>query len=129
MELTDESGRFTFTDVSFENEVTLSFEKSGNASNGLSSLDLITATNHILGRSIITDELVLLSADANADNRVSSMDLVEMTNVILGRWDGFINQGSWGFVPNQLRIQSESVNLEIRAFKVGDLNYSADPKE
>ncbi len=127
--VTDENGTFSFNEVNFENEVTITFEKSNNAANGLSSLDLITATNHILGRSIITDELILLSADANADSRISSIDLVEMTNVILGRWENFSSQGSWGFVPSELTIQGESVNLEIKAYKVGDLNYSADPNE
>ncbi len=129
MTQTDNQGSFSFNDILIVNNPTITFEKDSNAANGLSSLDLITATNHILGKDAITDELILLSADANGDNRVSSIDLVEMTNVILGRWESFRSNTSWGFVPSQMTLQNENSTLDIRAYKIGDLNYSANTND
>ena len=127
--ITDAFGKFKFEDISLEDNTILTITKDGNDANGLSTADLIQMTNHILGKSVINDELILSAADVNGDQRVSSLDIVEMINVILGKWDAFNSKDSWGFTPNIIPIEGpNNLILTIIGYKVGDINQSADPK-
>ena len=104
-----------------------------NASNGLSGLDLVMMTNHILGKVTFSSIFQELAADVSGDGRVSSIDLVQMTNVLLGTTDSFPGSNSWRFEPESLQmsgsdISNNSVELVVVGFKVGDVNNSADPR-
>lgn len=128
---TDTQGNFIFENLDFDGTVSLVYSKDSNAGNGVSSIDLVQVTNHILGRMVFSDEISLLAADVNGDTRVSTIDLVEMTNVILGKWDSFSSKASWEFSPPQSVISSDSENisLNITGYKIGDLNQNADPNK
>ncbi len=125
---TDNGGNFSFQNVNLESGATLLFSKNTNAANGVSSIDLIEVTNHILGRNEFSNSLELLSADVNLDGRISSLDLIEMTNVILGKWTEFRSSASWGFDPPQIVLaNSNSASFNVFAYKIGDTNGSANP--
>ncbi len=126
--ITDSTGTFSFGPLDVDDDAVLTLFKNTNAANGVSSIDLIAVTNHILAKVPITDDILLQAADVTGDNRISSIDLVEMTNVILEKWDGFNNKDSWEFIPNAINLNStENQTLSITAYKVGDLNGNADP--
>ncbi len=127
----DAFGLFDITDI--DTEVTeIQFSKRNNPGNGVSSLDLINMTNHILGRNIIDDQDVLLAADVNQDSRISSQDIVISTNVILGRNEDFAGIPSWIFAPESISLSDTTLNLQnirIKGLKIGDLTGDADPKQ
>ena len=128
--MTDSNGQFEVTFSVSLTGLTLSFSKISNAANGVTSLDLITAINHILGRQIIENQNLLEAADVNGDEKLSSLDLVQMTNVILGKWDSFPDRPSWIFIPSTLPLDTPGINLidlTINGYKVGDITSDADP--
>lgn len=127
--VTDQNGQFFFENIEISNGLTIEFSKTSNAGNGVSSIDLVQVTNHILGRTAFSDALQLSAADVNGDERISSIDLVEMTNIILGRWDSFSAKSSWEFDPPSFNIDSNltDVLIEIIGYKIGDVNGNADP--
>lgn len=126
--ISDASGRFTFNDAKIDADAIITFKKDGNDANGLSSIDIIQMTNHILGRAVIEDNLTLQAADVNGDDRVSSLDIIELLNVILGKWDTFNTKDSWEFSPSLINIPDpQDLDLDIKGIKIGDLNESADP--
>ncbi len=130
---TGDDGRFVFDNLSTKGDFTFSLLKDVNSSNGLTSLDVIMITNHILGKAEFSNIFQELAADVSRDGRISSLDLVEIRNVILGRQDGFSSNTSWRFEPEVLQmsgseISSSSVELVVIGFKMGDVNNSADPR-
>lgn len=127
--ITDTDGRFLLENIIPNGNLTLTFSRNDGHSNGVSAIDVVQTANHILGTSTFTEELQLLAADADGSGNVSALDLVHMVNVIIGRWEAFMNRESWGFVPQEISIQdlTSGVSIEVRAYKVGDVNASASP--
>ena len=130
---TGSDGRFVFNNLSSRGTFNFALDKDVNASNGLSGLDIVLITNHVLGRVPFSTVFQQLAGDVSGDGRVSSIDLVQMTNVLLGRTDTFPNSPSWRFEPESLQmsgseISNNSVELVVVGFKVGDVNNSADPR-
>lgn len=126
-------GRFVFDNLSTKGNFTFSLGKDVNQGNGLSSIDLILITNHILGKSELSNVFQRLAADVSEDNRISGLDLVQITNVILGKQDSFPNAPSWKFEPATLQmngsdISGSGVELVVIGFKMGDVNNSANPR-
>ncbi len=130
---TGDDGRFVFDNLSSKGTFTFSLDKDINVGNGLTSLDVIIITNHILDKVPLSNIFQELAADVSGDGRVSSLDLVQITNVILGRQSTFPNNTSWRFEPEVLQmsgsdISTSSVELVVIGFKMGDVNNSADPR-
>lgn len=127
---TDENGSFTINIDQTEVQ-SIRFSKNQNVGNGISSIDLITILNHILGRSLIENERIATAVDVNNDSKVSSLDLVLLTNVILGRSNDFPNRESWMFFPNSIDLSDSNINLNnitIEGYKVGDATGDANPQ-
>lgn len=116
--------------------------KNDDAGNGVTTLDLVIVSQHILGLVPITSPYKLIAADANRNNDISTLDLVAIQKVILQLEDGFPNNTSWRFVPadypmpldpftetfpEQIVIDNllEATSVAFTAIKIGDLNDSA----
>lgn len=129
--MTGPDGRFVFDDLPKSGSYLLDFVKETNHGNGVSALDLVQVQNHILGTLPLFGTFQQRSADANADGQVSSLDLVQMLNVIIGRADRFPENTSWRFEPPIIQMNpstSASFNRQIIGYKIGDVNFSADPR-
>lgn len=127
---TDSLGRFRITDIP-ENEVfTASLSKNMNAGNGLSSADLVQIQRHILGLQTFDDPIRIAAADVSGDGGASAVDLVQIIRVILGLSETFSSGKSWDFQPNQFQfpITDEVLDVSITGYKLGDVNFSADPQ-
>ncbi len=130
---TGADGRFVFDNLSTKGNFTFALSKDENVANGLSSIDLVMITNHILGRAELGNVFQRYAADVSADGRISGLDLIQITNAILGRTESYPNSPSWKFEPEVLQmsggdISSTSVELVVIGFKMGDVNYSANPR-
>jgi len=126
--VTDSLGNFEFSTISSFENLTVRFSKPGNIDNGISGVDIIRISNHILGLIPFDNNLQILSSDVNGDGRVSSTDLVVLQRAILGFITEFPNRDSWGFVPEELTLTEAPISsFEIEAYKIGDVNGDADP--
>ena len=66
--------------------------------NGVSTLDLIYISMHILGIDELDSPYQLIAADANNSGNITSADLVAIRKLILFMVDEFENNTSWRFV-------------------------------
>lgn len=130
---TGSDGRFVFENLDPEGSYDINFNKNTNARNGLSSTDMIIIRNHIIGLRPIDTEIGRLAADVSRDQSISSIDLVQVRNIIIGSNDQFPQSQSWGFSPvnlslNNTNMDSEDMEVRIVGYKLGDVNYSSDPR-
>ncbi|MFK7771403.1 MAG: PKD domain-containing protein [Saprospiraceae bacterium] len=121
--------------------------KDVNYVNGVTSFDLATIQQHIVGNEILDSPYKLIAADIDHSNSISSFDLFLAQQVIVANVDTFPNNESWRFVPadfvfpdptNPLgnpfpeaidltNVTSNITNQDFIAIKVGDVNGTALP--
>ncbi len=116
--------------------------KNDDAGNGVSTLDMVIVSRHVLQVEPITSPYKLIAADVNRSNSISTLDLVAMQKVILQLENSFPGNTSWRFVPADYVLPSdpfaepfpeqvvidnllEATSVAFTAIKVGDLNDSA----
>ena len=129
--MTGPDGRFVFDNIPKSGTYSLEFVKNTNHGNGVSALDLVQIMNHILGTNPLFGTFQQRSADANDDGQVSSLDLVQILNIIIGRTEVLPNNTSWKFEPSIIEMTPEnsaSFNRQIIGYKIGDVNFSANPR-
>ena len=139
---TDETGTFGFDlDAGGDYSVVPSLDL--DASNGVTTFDIVLITQHILGMNPLNDPLKLIAADANNSNTVTTLDVVAIRMVILQITDAFPNNTSWRFVDkshiftdptspwdfpevvNINNLDQELLNVDFTGIKIGDVNGSA----
>lgn len=142
--VTDTSGNYLFADLPIDQGYTIRPEKDINASNGVSTLDMLGIRKHILGIELLGSGYKYVSADANNTASVSTLDMVAIQKVILQLESSFPGNTSWRFVdadfplgnppaagfPEEITVDNLSVSLDdldFKGTKVGDVNESANP--
>lgn len=111
--------------------------------NGVTTLDLIRITKHILGVDPLETPYKMIAADANNSGTITTQDVVELRKLILGIYDSLPESNSWRFVPNSyvfpipfdgkapecLEFVFNNLNdaLRFTGIKIGDVNDSAIP--
>lgn len=142
---TDASGNFIIEEVPIEDNLKLIPAYNADAANGISAIDLILVTRHILGLDPFADPLQLLSADVNGNGSISASDLVGIQRVLLNQTTEFGARGSWQFIDASLTLDinvlrsglsqyirvlsgaDDIEDLNFIALKTGDVNGSANP--
>lgn len=133
---TGEEGTFDLL-LPMDAEYVVEFSKDLNVSNGVTTFDLVKIRQHVLGVVSFDSDLQALAADVNLSNSVTTFDIVEIRKAILGVYESFPEISAWGFLSpsgflfNRLTLNdiSEQVNFTVVAIKIGDVNFSADPKK
>ena len=127
--ISDDNGQFQTGSLLANESYTVSLEKNTNAVNGVTTLDIVLVSKHILGIDTFTTNHQEIAADVNRSGTVTTFDLVQMRQLILGVNDSFANAPSWVFEPSEITISdlSELGNLSFTGIKIGDLNGSANP--
>lgn len=140
-------GSFTVEDIALNQSYKITPMKDINHDNGVTTLDLILMTKHILGVTKLNSPYKIIAADVNRSGHISTSDLIALRKLILRLSDDFRNNTSWRFVdaayefddPSQPLEEAfpEYINLEnlsnssstnqFVAIKVGDVNQSAIP--
>jgi photosystem II stability/assembly factor-like uncharacterized protein len=115
--------------------------------NGVSTLDLVRISKHILGIQPLDNPYRMIAADANVSGSVTTFDIVELRKLILGVYDTLPKPDSWRFVPSDFVFpnpqnpfqatfpETKTVNvqqvgasaLDFTGIKVGDADGSASP--
>jgi hypothetical protein len=139
---TDETGTFGF-DLETGGDYSVVPSLDLNASNGVTTFDIVLITQHILGINPFDSPYELIAADANKSNSITTLDVVSIRMVILQMTDAFPNNTSWRFVDkdhvftdptnpwdfpevvNINNLDEELLDVDFTGIKIGDVNGSA----
>ena len=146
--MTNELGQFELDGMPIGSDYTLVPEKDGLASNGLSTMDMILISQHILGLRSLGSPYKIIAADLDRSNSITTLDLIKLRKLIL-RIDLEMPGGGkpWRFVDanyvfkdaanpfanrfpevyNVNDYEGEEVLADFIAIKIGDVNGSAVP--
>ncbi|MBR9920359.1 MAG: hypothetical protein GYB31_05910 [Bacteroidetes bacterium] len=112
---------------------------------GVTTIDLLLISQHILGVNVLSSPYQLLAADANNSGGVSTLDIVSIRKVILALETEFPNNTIWRFIDADYQFPEpenpwaepfpesivffdyqQAVNdADFIAVKTGDVNHSA----
>jgi hypothetical protein len=141
-QVTDATGSFAF-DLPAGGDYSVVPSLDAEADNGVTTMDIVMITQHILGINSFDSPFQLIAADANNTTTITTLDIVDIRKVILQMESGFTNNTSWRFVdgnhtfanptspwgfPEVANINNlAEQNLEVNfiGVKVGDVNGSA----
>ncbi len=145
--LTDDSGSYAFSNNPLGENYNITPEKTGDFMDGVSTLDLVLISRHIVELEPFTDPYTILAADPSNDGRISSVDLSELKRLVLGVTDEYRNSDSWVFVDagqaffdeanpwpfsadlDIRQLQSNEKSADFIGVKVGDVNQSLSGSE
>lgn len=142
--MTDGQGAFIFSNLLQGYDYTLTPQLDKDYLNGVSTLDLVAMTRHILGNQPLTTPYQYIAADINNSRSITTLDMIQLRKLILGLDSRFPNNASWRFVdaahkfvkannpwtgpiPEVININdlAGDVDANFIAIKIGDLNGSA----
>jgi len=147
---TDEAGNYRFDDVPTLEDIQIVVTKEDNHVNGVSTIDLVIMSRHILGLTPFDTPDTYIAMDVNKSGAITAFDLVEIRRLILGLATGFNNNDAWRFVEkgrlanlffNQANDPEYAGNinnlfslenngdriLNFIGIKIGDANRNAAP--
>ena len=144
---TTNDGQYTFENNPLGFNYSLKADKQDEYLNGLSTLDLVFISRHVIALESFTDPYKIIAADASWDGKVSALDLTALRQLILGTAVQLNNISPWVFVDQNQRFvdstnpwpfvdQIDVTNLgedemgeDFIAIKIGDVNESYDAVE
>ncbi len=126
--LTDANGRYTITSLRPDGNYTVSPTKPALAGEAVTAIDLLQIKKHLLGLLTLTN-YSFKAADVNISQSISGLDLLQIQKVILGVEQEFPSSTPWRFDPPSFFFNADGYNQEasFTGFKVGDVNFSAQP--
>lgn len=141
-------GAFQVKNVPFGYDYIVVPKRNDGLMNGVSTIDLIRLSKHVLGIQPFTTPYQWIAADLDKSGTISTLDLVKLRKLILGK-DTELSNGntSWRFVDAAFKFPEtgnplQSVFPEVKSFKnfkqkgaeanfiaikIGDINGSAIP--
>jgi hypothetical protein len=137
------NGKTEFYGLGKTSNYTVKPELDKNPLNGVSTLDLVLMSKHILGVQPLNSAYQLIAADVNKSGTVSTADIVELRKMILAIQTNFSKNTSWRFVDKSYQFptvplsaafpESKQFNgltndiedAQFVAVKVGDINGNA----
>jgi hypothetical protein len=146
--MTGVDGAFRVDNLPFGENLTLVPSKNDDLMNGVSTMDMIIISKHILGLERITSPYALIAADIDGSGGISTLDLIRLRKLVLNEADSFPNEvPSWRFIDadfvfpegeNPLKLdfpelkKVESFNtatgsIRFVAVKMGDVNGTVRP--
>ncbi|GJM32018.1 MAG: hypothetical protein DHS20C18_10190 [Saprospiraceae bacterium] len=148
-DLADETntvGQYGFQQLQQGYDYTITPFLDEDASNGVTTFDILLMTKHILGVQLLSSPYKLIAADINNSGYISTQDAIQLRKLVLNVITAFPNNTSWRFVPKDYAFPNpqnpwqesfpEVINLnnltagnipllDFVAIKMGDLNLSA----
>jgi hypothetical protein len=146
--VTGPDGGFEFHDIPLNSSYSLMPQRNDDPLNGVSTIDLVLITKHILGTQSLNSPYKIIAADIDKSGTVATSDLIKLRRLIL-YLDSQLPNGnkSWRFIPadyvfpdpgnpfagyfpevmNIDDLNDDEIHADFIAIKVGDVNGSATP--
>jgi len=144
MDMTDNAGMYSLS-LPAGGDYTVSPQLDADADNGVTALDMVLISRHILGVDLLDSPYQLIAADANNSKQITTLDLVAIQQVILLMTEHFPNNTSWRFVDadyvfpdptnpwledfpeviNYNNLTEDDLQADFVGVKIGDVNGSA----
>ncbi|NUO01248.1 MAG: hypothetical protein HUU01_11595 [Saprospiraceae bacterium] len=140
----DTSGYYEFNNLQ-PGSYALGLDRDVFPKNGVTTLDILLISKHLLGIEPLGSPYKMIAADVNNDKKVTTLDLVHLRRLILGVDAEFVANTSWRFVPAaydfpvptnpwaevfsdipDLGNLEEDTQFDFIAIKIGDVNGSAN---
>lgn len=134
------NAQYQFSDVPAGQEYTVVPELSGQALEGVSTLDIVIGAQYILAIIQLDSPFKLLAADVNDSSSLTTLDLIEMRRLILGVTGNFAH--NWLFFRTDIQfandnnpwagyssdngtvfLEGDVTGFDFYAVKVGDLSW------
>lgn len=139
---TDSLGYYEFNDLPKGENYTVTPFKNDDASEGISTFDLILMSRHILNVEPLNTPFKMIAGDANKSANISTADMIAIRRVILRTTDEFPANTTWRFIDQSYQfrqplkplsenlpptreitdLQNEISNIDFVGIKVGDIN-------
>ncbi len=137
------NGKTEFYGLGKTSSYTVKPELDKNPLNGVSTLDLVLMSKHILGVQPLNSAYQMIAADVNKSGTVSTADIVELRKMILAIQSNFTKNTSWRFVDKSYQFPTNPLsaafpeskqfngltndieNAPFVAVKIGDINGNA----
>lgn len=133
-----DAGRFIFEGLPSGYDYTLQFDKAGAPLNGLSTLDMVLMSRHLIGVAPLDSELKVRAADIDGNGQISISDVLYLRQLVLAIIVELPHQRNWLFVaeddtaPNTVQstsftytVTGATMEKNFTIQKVGDLNSTA----
>lgn len=146
--VTGPDGSFEFPDMPLNDSYSLMPQRNDDPLNGVSTIDLVLISKHILGTQSLGSPYKIIAADIDKSGTVATSDLIKLRRLIL-HLDSQLPNGnkSWRFIPadyvfpdpanpfagyfpeilNIDDLSGSEMHADFIAIKVGDVNGSATP--
>jgi hypothetical protein len=146
--VTDTLGRFVFENVAGGGSYSVLPERDINDLNGITTLDMVLISKHILGIQSLNSPWKMIAADVNNSKSITTFDIVEARKVLLGIYPAIPATSSWRFLPAATvfsdpnnpfngtpapetititNLQADYLQANFKGIKIADVNNSADP--
>lgn len=146
--LTSDDGHFEFAEVPMGLDYTLIPERTDDVLNGISTIDIILISKHILGVQALDSPYKILASDINNSNSVTTVDMIKLRKLVLGIDDELPDGvNSWRFIdadfdfpdptnpwstpiPGLLsldNLEADEMQANFIGIKIGDVNDTATP--
>ena len=137
--------KFDCIDPSTVGTIRLSKNNDIKKNNGVSAIDVILITNHILNKAKLNNPYKIIAADVNNNKTITNIDLIFMKRLILGIDTTFTGNRLWAFVDSAYKfpdttnpfpykdsigftnLTSNTTNQTFIGVKLGDVNYDWNP--
>lgn len=140
---------FANGNIAPESQVTVNGFKDDKPLNGITVIDLMLMSKHILALEPLSSPYAMLAADVNKSGSITVFDIVETRKLLMGIYTEWPNSEEWRFIPeyvqfpnpnNPFQISPDSFYLSGNEFlaydndtlslvgmKVGDVDGDASP--
>ena len=143
--MTGADGMYSFGNLLQGYDYTVTPQRDGDYTNGVSTFDLVLINKHILGVQLLDSPYKIIAADANNSRSVTTLDMILLRKLILGIDIELANNTSWRFVrasyafpmpsnpwfedfPEIININNLAASVangDFVAVKIGDVNLDA----
>lgn len=144
---TSADGHYQFLNLDVGMNYSIEPLKTNKSSNGVSTIDIILISRHLIGLLPITNPYKLIAGDVDNNQRVNTFDILAIQRTILFIDTAFIHSPSWRFIDADYtfddptdpfaspfpeiilinNLQQDMLDANFVGVKIGDINGDADP--